>query len=583
MAAAVYRAVRDGEELLCEAPTGTGKTISTLFPSVKSLGQGDVKQVVYLTAKVAGRLSALQSLTQMTEAGLNINAVQIRSKHTTCFCSVGRCERDDTGRCPMTLGFFDRLPDARDELLSMGVISDEQMDEIAWQYQLCPFELALQMLPWVHVAIADYNYVFDPLVRLPHFSESRSDTVLLVDEAHNLVDRSRSMFSGELSRDDCLDEAHSYRRTHPHVSNALEKLSTAMMEYARHKPEGDTVEEETEKSVSRAASKAIEAIMEASGESPALPESSTDIFRALCRYVAINELYGDAHRTIVKVSKQGRRKQVLVSLYCLDASKALKKQYKLFKSSIVFSATLRPALFYRDTLGLPKKTPQIQISSPFDPERCCHAIVDWIDTRYRKRRDSLDDLVNLIAALSEKKRGNYLVYFPSYAYLDLVSKEFITRFPDVEVWCQTSDMNREEQSALLKSLDCPGHRVGFAILGGVFGEGIDFVGDKLIGAVVVSTGLPGLGTESDLVSNHYREQGHDGYDFTFRYPGFTRVLQTAGRVIRAESDRGIVILVDDRFKQSFYTRLFPETWKIQRSANLNSLSADIEKFWNNPP
>ncbi|MFK8077211.1 MAG: ATP-dependent DNA helicase [Granulosicoccus sp.] len=583
MAAAVYRSARDGDALLCEAPTGIGKTISTLFPAAKALGEGEVRQVTYLTAKVAGRLSAMQALNDLSEAGLLVSAVQIRAKQATCFCSNGRCERDDTGRCPMTIGFFDRLPAARDELISMGVISDEQLDDIAWNYQLCPFELALQMLPWVHVVVADYNYVFDPLVRLPHYSESRLDSVLLIDEAHNLLDRSREMFSGQLSRIACLDEAHSCRFSHPTVASALERLSKALLAHASDLISSETVSDINDSSIARAASKSIEAILSTVGDSPPLPESSSEMFRALCRYVAINELYSEQHRTITHVSSVGKRKEVLVTLYCIDASNVLAKQYKLYKSQVVFSATLRPSLFYRDTLGLPESTPQLKISSPFDSERTLHAVVDWVDTRYRKRASSIGLLTELIKRVSDAKFGNYLVFFPSYAYLELVYSAFTTEYPSVAVWKQSGDQSKDEQKKLLDTLEQPGHRVGFAIVGGVFGEGIDYLGDKLIGVVVVSTGLPGLDAKTQLVSDHYREKGHDGYDFAYRYPGFTRVLQTAGRLIRSETDSGVVVLVDDRFRQAFYKQLYPESWRVRYPANLTSLAEEVDQFWDRLP
>ncbi|MDB4224319.1 ATP-dependent DNA helicase [Granulosicoccus sp.] len=583
MAAGVFRAIRDGEGLLCEAATGIGKTISTLFPATKVMGGGDIKQITYLTAKVAGRLIALQSLKQMQSSGLRISAIQIRAKQATCFCSNGGCERDETGQCPMTLGFFDRLPDARDELISMGIIEGKKLDEVAWQYQLCPFELALQMLPWVHVVIADYNYVFDPLVRLPHYSESRMDSALLIDEAHNLVDRSREMFSAHLSRERCLEEAHSCRLTHPLITRSLERLSNAMLLHVRSQEGVELISDESDANVAKAASETIEEIVSSMGQAPPLPESSSDIFRILCRYVAINELFSTHHKSISEVSQRGRRKEVIITLYCLDASKALAKQLKLYKSKIVFSATLRPSVFYRDTLGLPKTSVQLQATSPFDSARAQHTVVDWIDTRYRKRKDSLNKLVELIKCVGEMQHGSYLVFFPSYAYLEQTYIAFTNAYPNIETWRQHTDQSKDEQNEMLLRLNEPGHRIGFAILGGVFGEGIDYLGGSLIGVVIVSTGLPGLNVKTQLVAEHYRQQGNDGYDFAYRYPGFSRVLQTAGRLIRSESDSGVVVLVDDRFKQPFYRDLYPESWQVGFPENLTVLLSQIESFWSRLP
>ena len=245
----------------------------------------------------------------------------------------------------------------------------------------------------------------------------------------------------------------------------------------------------------------------------------------------------------------------------------------------MFSATLRPATFYRDALGMPETTSHLQLSSPFDPQRASHHVVDWIDTRYRQRSRSLPALVELIHGVSESRPGNYLVFFPSYAYLNQACEAFTSTYPDREVWQQSGNQSREQQGELLNHLDLPGHRIGFAILGGVFGEGIDYIGERLIGVIVVSPGLPGLDATTQLISTHYQQQGHDGFDFAYRYPGFTRVLQTVGRLVRSETDSGLVVLVDDRFKQNFYRSLFPEHWQMNLPGNQTILLELMERFW----
>ncbi|MGQ7843424.1 ATP-dependent DNA helicase [Granulosicoccus sp. 3-233] len=579
MSAAIYRCTRDAQVLMCEAPTGIGKTVSALFPGIKSLGEGGIAQIAYLTAKVAGRLSALQSLQHMQASGLIVSAVQIRAKQPTCFCSNGRCDRDEAGRCPMTIGFFDRLPAAREELLACGIMHDSVLDEIAWQHQLCPFELALQLLPWVHVVIADYNYVFDPLVRLQHFSEDRSDTLLLIDEAHNLLDRSRSMYSAQLNRLRCLDEAAVCRQHHPQVANALDRLAREMRSHVREQEAETQVSEVTNAAISRRAADVIEAMVASHGQAPGLKESSNELFRTLCRYVVIHELFAEQHRDITQFYNSGRRKQVEVMLFCQDASAKLQKQYRQFKATVVFSATLRPATFYRDALGLPESTACLQLSSPFDPARALHCVVDWIDTRYLQRQASLPALIELVHEVCAAKPGNYLVFFPSHAYLNQAYSAYVSRYPQDETWKQDAEHSREQQPQILASLEEPGHRVGFAIQGGIYGEGINYAGDRLIGVIVVSPGLPGLDTQTRLISEHYQRQGHDGFDFAYRYPGLTRVLQTVGRLIRNESDGGVVLLVDTRFRSTFYQRLFPGHWQLDRPGSAKSLVDRVEQFW----
>jgi len=588
MAAAVYRACRDKSELMCEAPTGIGKTVSSLFPAIKSMGEGQVQQVVYLTAKAAGRLSAEKAMQKLSASGLQTTMIQIRAKQATCFCSNGRCERDVDDTCPMTRGFFDRLPDARKELLARGIIENEELDEVAWAHQLCPFELVLQMLPWMHVVVADYNYVFDPLVRIAHYSSSRKDTLLLVDEAHNLIDRSRSMYSAKLSRSQCMQAANECRQAYPILARELESLCRQLLKLASNLSfsksseleKGDVqVLVDVPAALARAVSAACVELSEAIAGPDALSEVASDVWRELCRYSVIQDLYSEQHRCLVELSRDGQRREVLVKLYCLDAASELSATYRLYRSIVLFSATLRPGAFYQSTLGLGEDARYLQLSSPFDGQRCYRAVVDWIDTRYHQRQRSINTLVDLIYQCTDHRPGNYLVFFPSYAYLEQVHALFVDAYPQRATWVQSRGQSRHEQQRLLDDLETVGHRIGFAIQGGVFGEGIDYAGERLIGVLVVGTGLPAMGAQSELIATHYEDSGHNGYDFAYRYPGVTRVLQTAGRVIRDECDSGFVLLVDARFKQRFYRQLFPDDWHVAYPGNQSRLVDALDSFW----
>ena len=580
MAAAVYRACRDSKPVMCEAPTGIGKTVSALYPAIKSMGEGKLHQLVYLTAKVAGRQSAEKAIEKLCCAGLQATAIQIRAKEQTCFCSNGRCGCNDAGQCPMTLGFHDRLPAAREELLALGVISNEKLDEVAWDHQLCPFELVQQLLPWVQIVVADYNYVFDPLVCLPHFSGACNGSVLLIDEAHNLLDRSRWMFSAQLSRQECRQAADECRSENPLLAKELDALCSALLKQAKifDKSEGG-VGTRAPVSVSKAVGKVLVQIGEANDVQGIVAESVSAIWKALCRYAVIDELFADHHRCIVTSSKRGRTRDVSVTLFCVDASLALDKRHGQFSASVVFSATLRPGSFYRDTLGLPEDTGYLQLQTPFEAKRCYRAVVEWIDTRYRQREDSLPELACLIYESASLQSGSYMVFLPSYAYLEQLHKYFVNEYPDCGTWVQSREQSREDREALFQNLDTPGHRIGFAILGGVFGEGMDYVGDRLIGSFIVGTGLSPIDQKTELIANHYKELGCNAYDFAYRYPGFTRVLQTAGRVIRDEADKGFVLLVDFRFRQPVYRKLFPADWELQYPLNKSELLATISKFW----
>lgn len=579
LAATVYRGARDGFSSLIEAPTGIGKTVSALYPAMKAIGENDVTQVVYLTAKASGVKAVSESLERMVVQGLRVNSVSLRSKQLTCFCSNGTCERDDDGRCPMTMGFFDRLPSARDDLLSRGVITPAVMDEVALQYELCPFELALQMLPWMSVVVCDYNYVFDPLVRLPWFSESRRKSLVLIDEAHNLPDRSRSMFSAQLDRRMGRAAAVAVERSHRSLLPRVDAVDRALLKHGRGLEAGETVSKQSPNAMRTSVGAAIETLMESMSEGPALPIEAVDWFKALCRYAAIDDLYSESHQTITEVSQFRGKKEVCVRLVCLDASNELNKLYKYYKSLSFFSATMRPAGFYQATLGVPEKSKTLQLNSPFEPNQSEYIVVPTIGTRYRQRDESLHRLVELIRDVTSAKQGSYLVFLPSFVYLEKIFDAYQNSYPEQRIWKQHQGQSREEHQAHLDALLVSEAHLGFVILGGVFGEGVDYVGNRLIGAVVVGVGLPGLSAEQELMAEYYRELGFDGYDFANRIPGLIRVLQTMGRVIRTESDRGVVVLVDDRFQHQFYRSNFPDHIQPNICRNRDSWTKRLQNFW----
>jgi len=580
LASLVYRGSRDKFSSLCEAPTGVGKTISTLFPAVKSVGEENIKQIVYLTAKTSGMNAVADALSHMINTGLSMNAVTLRSKQLTCFCSNGGCERDEQGRCPMTIGFYDRLPKARAKLLSVGVITPALMDEISWEYQLCPFELAIQMLPWMTLVIADYNYVFDPLVRLPWFSEPRKTSLVLIDESHNLPDRSRSMYSAMLDRYMGQAVISELDAKHRSLIPKIEAVDKALLKHARGLEEGETITRNSPDGMRASIASAIESLMEAMSEGPALPIEANDWFKALCRYAAIDEAYGDSHRTITDVSKRRTKKAVRITLQCLDASKELNRLYKYYRSICFFSATLHPYSFYSTVLGAEEGAKWMQLASPFDESQSTHLLIPSIDTRYRQRTQSLPRLVELVNDVVTEKPGNYLVFLPSFQYLEQLWSAYVQQYPETRVWKQEKGQSREERQALIKDMESADPQVGFVILGGVFGEGVDYVGTRLIGAIVVGVGLPAVNAEQQLLAEHFLDKGYDGYDFANRIPGFTRVLQTAGRVIRTETDRGVIALVDGRFQEPFYRENFPQHIQPRLCRNREEWRDELTRFWN---
>lgn len=579
LSVAVYRALRDGASLMIEAPTGIGKTISALYPAVKALGEGHRHQIYYLTAKVSGRRSAIDAIQRLAEGGLAISGMTLRSRAASCFCERGKCERDDEGRCPMTLGFHDRLPSARRELVEAGVVSNELLDAIGWDHQLCPHALARQLIPWMDVIVGDYNHVFDPLARLPNVDESVPGSVLLIDEAHNLPDRARAMFSATLTRRECELAALTCRDSIPLLASRIERLDRSLRDVGRAAVDGLLDVDEPDPALMRVVHLVLESLTETLSDGGVLPEEALSLFRVLTRFSTVAALYGDDHRTLMEASRQGRRRAVSLQLVCLDAAPYLARQHGRHGAIVAFSATLSPTHFHRDALGLPTSTGALNLESPFDARNTLPCLVTWIDTRYRRRDASLSRLVNLIASVSDHRPGNYLVCLPSYAYLAQVHDAFCTAWPARETWRQVPGESNIAQDQRLQSLDTPGHRIGFAILGGVYAEGIDYVGERLIGVIIVGTGLSPPGVVPDLMIARHANRGRDGFDSVARYPGFTRVMQTAGRVVRREQDRGVIVLVDDRFAQPFYRRLYPAHWKLCEPVDENELGRRLQGFW----
>jgi len=590
MSALIFRAARDRGIVMCEAPTGIGKTLGSLFAAVKALGQELVSQVVYLSAKTSGQSGAYVALESMQQSGLKISALFLRARAQSCFCLRGEACLDDNGRCSMTMGFHDRVAGALDELIGAGLVSAEVLDDIARRHQLCPSALAQQLLPWASVVVCDYNYVFDPVVRLGSLCDRVEATLVLADESHNLVERGRDMYSASMDRIACLDFSTQVQSLQPLLAKRLKSLANRLSELGSSQLALSEPLVELPQPLFRAVNKVMESLQD-TGEfdhgfsgGGGLAEKTTDDIAQwrmrLWRFRVIAELYGDTHRTLIESSHVGRRRQVVVNLRCLDAASAIGKQCKRFHSMALFSASLHPLWFYRESFGLQESTPCLSVPSPFaqDQMLLCHA--RWIDTRYRQRAASLPQLVEVVHRLVCTREGNYLVFLPSYQYLVQVHEAFKAAYPDIETWAQERGQQSDVRNALLERLKVPGLRVGFAIMGGVFGEGIDYVGNLLIGLVVVGTGLPPNNVERELIANIYDSRGHNGHDYAYRYPGFTRVLQTTGRLIRTESDKGVVLLVDQRFSTLAYRNLYPKHWVLESINCVASLGSRIESFWN---
>jgi Rad3-related DNA helicase len=605
LAVAAYRVLANGGRLFLAAPTGIGKTISVLFPAVKALGEGKLERIFYLTARTVGRAIAEKALVDLRRAGLKLRAVTLTAKEKVCVREGHPC---DPLTCPLALGYYDRVKPAIREALEREEITCAVLVDVGQKHQVCPFELSLDVSVWADAIICDYNYVFDPQVYLRrHFAEDGGAYGFLADEAHNLVDRAREMFSADLDGWEILDVKRAIRQVGPRCAKALTQLHTAMRKLGsanespeesfeasdngvelnlfpaksapiRHEENGVSTSPEFPDSLIAPLENALnEAESWLAKNQPAeFREALLALFFRMHSFRRTAELYDERFMTIIECDPA-----IKVRLFCLDPSRLLRKALARGKAAIFFSATLTPIDYYRTLLGGEPEDPVLQLPSPFPPEKLAVLIQDRIQTHFKGRAESLGDVVEAIGTLVNGRRGNYLIYFPSYQYLNDTLQAFQLRHPSIPVLVQRPGMTEPERDAYLAafSVEHGETLVGFAVLGGIFGEGIDLVGERLIGAVIVGVGLPQLCVERNLIRDYFQQQNAAGFEYAYTFPGMNRVLQAIGRVIRSETDRGIVLLIDARFNETRYRRLFPAWWKYLRVRNAAALREAVCSFW----
>lgn len=579
LAEAVYRTARDGGRLFCEAPTGIGKTISTLFPAVKAIGEGEAEKIFYLTAKTITRQVAENACRVMREEGLRLRTVTLTAKDKICFLEQRNCNPD---ACPYADGHFDRVNDALWEMLEReDVFTREVVETYARRHKLCPFELALDLTLWSDCIIADYNYVFDPQVYLRRFfSGGKSPFVFLIDEAHNLLDRAREMYSAGLQKSAFLQLSRALDKKDK-LRRSLGRINTAMVAMRKECGEAGFLKRkepylEFHKQLTRTAAD-CEEWMQRHPHAPQEEQLLTLYFDILT-FLKIAELYDERYITWVQ-TKGG---EVVLRLFCLDPSYLLSKAMERGKASVLFSATLTPLDYFISVLGGDENSKRLTLASPFPQENLCLLVSDRISTKYKDRQDSLVPVADQIALTVSGKKGNYLAYFPSYAYLREVHQVFQERYPAVATIVQRSGMEEEEREAFLQRFqaDAADTLVGFCVLGGIYAEGIDLRGERLIGTVIVGVGLPQIGPEQDMIRDYYDRRDGRGFDYAYRYPGMNKVLQAAGRVIRDESERGVVVLIDQRFTSSAYRPLLPQHWRHYAAVrDGRMLEERLRRFW----
>ncbi|MBC1375991.1 ATP-dependent DNA helicase [Listeria sp. FSL L7-1699] len=585
LAIAVYRTVIDDEKLFCEAPTGIGKTMSTLFPGVKAMGEGMVDKLFYFTAKTITRQVAEDALDEMRRKGLAARSVTITAKDKICFLDERKC---DPEHCQFARGYYDRLNEALfDMLQTQETITRSVVEEFARKYTLCPFELSLDVALFCDVIICDYNYLFDPVVYLKRFfADGPGRYTFLVDEVHNLVDRARSMFSATLNKSNIMQVKRELdKKTDKKLLNSVTAMNKIMISLNKQlaeenktiyvKKEALTDWNEAVLKFSYVAKDWLPKNTEAKAQADVL-----ELYFESLRYLKIAELYDK--RYVTQITRN--RSDVLIKQLCLDPAFLLSEKLKLGASSVLFSATLRPIDYYTNLLGGNNDTSRLTFASPFKQNNMHLMVADYISTKYQRRENSLESVIDALYAMLSGKKGNYLFFFPSFQYLETAFELFSEKYPKVRVRKQQSFMNEAEREEFLAAFETGREEtfVGFCVLGGVFSEGVDLRGERLIGTAIVGVGLAQMNVESDLIKDYYNETIGRGFDYAYQIPGMNKVLQAVGRVIRGEKDQGVVLLIEERFATERYKALFPAHWNHVRAVkNTLQIEREVNEFWRN--
>ncbi|GHH99051.1 ATP-dependent DNA helicase [Neobacillus kokaensis] len=555
LAGAVYKTIADEKNLFVQAPTGIGKTISTLFPAVKAMGEGQLTKVFYLTAKTITRTTAEEAFDRMRSSGLNLQAVTITAKEKVCFKEESICQKE---HCEFADGYYERINRAILDILTYEqAMTREVVETYARKHRVCPFEFSIDLAYAADAVICDYNYVFDPRVSLKRLLEDQKrSTALLVDEAHNLVDRGREMFSASIYKQLFLQLKKEFKGVNKAIYDASSNVNSWFISLKKKSDENEFVLDSLDhylKELLVQFSEAAEQMLK-TGSFPKLLEA---YFEAQS-FLKIAEFLDDHY--VIYAEKT--RNDVILKLFCINPSQLLQKMGKGYRSSVFFSATLSPLAYYRDILGGNTDDYQLSVPSPFSKEQT-EIYIKPLSTRYRDRERTKNQIVSLIQSVTQNNKGNFLIFFSSYQYLQTIYDEFQKASPEINTLLQTINMTENDREAFLNNFQPNQTKslVGFAVLGGIFSEGVDLIGERLNGVVIIGVGLPQLCFERNLIKEHFTQNGKNGYDYAYVYPGFNKVLQAGGRLIRSETDQGTIILVDDRFLTTKYQNLLPQEWQ----------------------
>jgi len=590
----VYKTILRNKKLYVEAPTGVGKTISTVYPATMAMGEGIVEKIFYLTAKTITRTVAEEAFHTLRESGMNLKVITLTAKEKICVLDRPEC---NPGMCERAKGHFDRINDAvYDMLVSEHEISRELIEQYSRKHMVCPHEMALDITLWADAVICDYNYAFDPKVYLKRFfqSEKKNKYCFLVDEAHNLVDRAREMYSATLVKEDFLSVKNIIKSRSKKMEKRLSAANRQLLILKKNWEEAkDISEKNTKYQLLPSVDALVLTIMNLLGEYdeflkqfPEFPdrEKVLELYFQLYHFMNMYELLNDKYEIYVNEDEEH---QFYVRLQCMDPSDNLKLCLEKGSSAVFFSATFLPIQYYKEQLSGTADDYAIYAPSPFDPKKRLILVANDVSTKYTRRNAvEYEKVVRYIYNFMSHRLGNYLVFFPSYRYMELIyemiqEEHWANRFKDCEIILQKSRMTEVEKEEFLNEFEMTPERskVGFCVMGGIFSEGIDLKHDRLIGTIIVGTGLPMVGDERELFREYYDGRTNNGFDYAYLYNGMNKVLQSAGRVIRTTEDIGAILLLDDRFTNRQYTDLFPKEWFPFEIVNENTVNEKVERFW----
>ena len=595
LAAAVYRTIWHGKKLFIQAPTGVGKTLSTVFPAVQAVGQELGDKIFYLTAKTITRTVAEEAFSLLKKQGLHYKVLTLTAKEKICFCEEPDCNPE---KCPYARGHFDRVNDAVYELLTSyeensANYSRERIMEQAEKWKVCPFEMALDVSLWSDAIICDYNYVFDPQAKLKRFFAEgvKGDYLFLIDEAHNLVERGREMYSATLYKEDFLEVKRFLRPFSRKAVAALERGNKYLLEWKRECEEYTLLSNIDSFAlnlfnVSHALEQLLEdreSVMNRPSTDSEIEEGkkkTLDFYFQVRAFLEIYEELDDSYEIYVQHDREGR---FALKLYCIHTADKIGQCLEKGRASILFSATLLPVQYYMELLSGKPEDYAVYAKSTFDPAKKKVLLGLDVSTKYTRRTPAeYQKIASYIRQITDSRQGNYLVFFPSYKMMTDVRAYFeVEMQDDTEILEQNMHMSEAQREEFLEQFQEreSGTLIGFCVMGGIFGEGIDLKKDRLIGAIVVGTGLPQVCNEREILKQYYDRRDMDGFDHAYRYPGMNKVMQSAGRVIRTDEDTGVIVLLDERFGQAQYRSSFPREWADYETCTLRNVKEKLERFW----